>query len=206
MVVLLKGVSIGFFIAVPVGPVAILCIQRTLTRSRRHGLISGLGAATADAMYGAVAAFGLTMVSAYVQAHRAPFRLAGGLILCLLAVRTFYGKPLKRSKKKVTPKIYATNFFSTFLLTLMNPLTILAFMAVFTGSGLGHCERDQAAWLILGVFLGSGLWFLTLSFMAGQFKNVVNEEHMGMINKIAACLILAFGLFVMFQHRFTMFQ
>ena len=198
MYVLLKGLAIGFFVAVPVGPVAILCIQRTLSRSKRHGLISGLGAATADAMYGAVAAFGLTMVSEFVQAHRAPFRLAGGLILCLLAVRTFFVKGHKKPKE-VNPKIHATNFVSTFLLTLMNPLTILAFMAVFTGSGLGHCEQEEAAWLILGVFLGSSLWFLSLSFLAGQFKNIVNEEHMDIINKIAACLILAFGLFVMLR-------
>jgi threonine/homoserine/homoserine lactone efflux protein len=198
MYVLLKGLAIGFFIAVPVGPVAILCIQRTLTRSKRHGLISGLGAATADAMYGAVAAFGLTMVSGFVQAHRAPFRLAGGLILCLLAVRTFFGKVQKRPQQ-VNPRIYATNFVSTFLLTLMNPLTILAFMAIFTGSGLGHCEQGEAAWLILGVFLGSSLWFLSLSFLAGRFKSIVNEDHMGTINKIAACLILAFGFYVMLQ-------
>jgi threonine/homoserine/homoserine lactone efflux protein len=198
MYVLLKGLAIGFFIAVPVGPVAILCIQRTLTRSKRHGLISGLGAATADAMYGAVAAFGLTMVSEFIQAHRAPFKLAGGLILCLLAVRTFFVKA-QRQPKRVDPKIYATNFVSAFLLTLMNPLTILAFMAVFTGTGLGHCQREEAAWLIIGVFLGSSLWFLSLSFLAGQFKNVVNEEHMDIINKIAACLILAFGFFIMLR-------
>jgi threonine/homoserine/homoserine lactone efflux protein len=198
MYVLLKGLAIGFFIAVPVGPVAILCIQRTLTRSKRHGLISGLGAATADAMYGAVAAFGMTMVSGFVQAHRAPFRLAGGLILCLLAVRTFFGNVQKRPQQ-VNPRIYATNFVSTFLLTLMNPLTILAFMAIFTGSGLGHCEQGEAAWLILGVFLGSSLWFLSLSFLAGRFKSIVNEDHMGIINKIAACLILAFGFYVMLQ-------
>ncbi|MCP4452741.1 MAG: LysE family transporter [Planctomycetes bacterium] len=199
MHVLLKGLAIGFFIAIPVGPVAILCIQRTLTRSKRHGLISGLGAATADAMYGAVAAFGLTMVSAFVQAHRAPFRLGGGLILCLLAVRTFFGK-VQKQPEQTDPKIHATNFVSAFLLTLMNPLTILAFMAVFTGSGLGHCQRDEAVWLILGVFLGSSLWFLSLSFLAGQFKQVVNEDRMGIINKIAACLILAFGFFVMLRH------
>ncbi len=199
MHVLIKGLAIGFFIAVPVGPVAVLCIQRTLTRSKRHGLISGLGAATADAMYGAIAAFGLTMVSEFVQAHRTPFRLIGGLILCLLAIRTFFGK-VERQSKQVNSKIYATNFVSTFLLTLMNPLTILAFMAVFTGSGLGHCQQEEATWLILGVFLGSSLWFLTLSFLAGQFKNVVNEEHMGFINKIAACLILAFGIFIMLRN------
>ena len=199
MYVLLKGLAIGFFIAIPVGPVAILCIQRTLTRSKRHGLISGLGAATADAVYGAVAAFGLTMVSEFVQAHRTPFRLAGGLILCLLAVRTFFVK-IPKQPRQVNSAIHATNFVSTFLLTLMNPLTILAFMAIFTGSGLGHCEQEEAARLILGVFLGSSLWFLSLSFLAGQFKNVVNEDHMDVINKIAACLILAFGLFVMLRH------
>jgi len=153
-------------------------------------------------MYGAVAAFGLTMVSEFIQAHRAPFRTAGGLILCLLAIKTFFGKT-SELPKHVNATMHASNFFSTFLLTLMNPLTILAFMAVFTGSGLGHCEREEAAWLILGVFVGSSLWFLTLSFLAGQFKNVVNEEHMGVINKIAACLILAFGFYVMFQHKIS---
>lgn len=198
MYVLLKGIAIGFFVAVPVGPVAILCIQRTLTHSKRHGLISGIGAATADAVYGTVAAFGLTMVANFIKTHQTPFRIAGSLILCMLAVQTFF-KKIKEQSQPVTPSMHAGNFFSTLFLTLMNPLTILAFMAIFAGSGLGHCEPHEAAYLVSGVFLGSSLWFLTLSFLAGQFKNLVNEAHMGTINKISGCLILAFALFVMFK-------
>jgi len=193
-----KGLIIGFLIALPVGPVAIVCIHRTLAGSKRHGLISGLGAATADALYGGVAALGLSVTAAYFQRHAPVFQILGGSALCLLGIKTFFSMH-KKNRGPATHVIHAGNFFSTFLLTLMNPMTIVAFAIVFASSDL-HASHDMsAALLVCGVFCGSALWWLTLSILAGAFSNTVNEEHMGMINKTAGAFILLLGIWVFFR-------
>jgi threonine/homoserine/homoserine lactone efflux protein len=200
-----KGLIIGFLIALPVGPVAIVCIRRTLTLGKRHGLMSGLGAATADALYGAMAALGLTAVSGVIEENKTLFFILGGIVLCLLGVRTF----LCQSEKQTRPAdamAHAGNFFSTFFLTLMNPMTVLAFMAAFASSNLSAIENMSKPLLILGVFLGSGLWWITLSLLADLFSTVVNEAHMGTINKIAGTLIIICGVLVMLQAKYGEFK
>jgi len=197
----LKGLMIGFLIALPVGPVAIVCIRRTLTLGKRHGLMSGLGAAVADALYGAMAALGLTVVSGIIEENQTLFFILGGIVLCLLGVRTFLCQREKQARP-VDTMVHAGNFFSTFLLTLMNPMTVLAFMAAFASANLSAIAHMSKSLLILGVFLGSGLWWITLSLLAGVFRSVVNEEHMGTINRIAGTLIVICGVLVMLQAKY----
>jgi threonine/homoserine/homoserine lactone efflux protein len=201
MLVFLKGLIIGFLIALPVGPVAILCIHRTLAEGRRNGLISGLGAATADALYGAIAAFGITIISDFIKAYEVPFLLGGGIALCLLGIKTFLTKTPKQSRRQ-EKILRAGNFLSVFLLTLMNPLTVLAFMAVFAGSGLSGIREFSEIMLITGVFCGSCLWWLALSLLAGLFRTIVNEDHISAINKVAGTVIILFGLLVILQARY----
>ena len=165
---LISGLIIGFSIAAPVGPIGVLCIRRTLAEGRLHGLISGLGAATADAMYGCIAAFGLTFISGALVRQQVWLRLLGGTFLIFLGVKTVLAKPSEKlSSEKRTGLLGA--YGSTFFLTLTNPMTILSFAAIFAGIGLGSAVADysSAALLVFSVFAGSALWWLILSGTVG---------------------------------------
>jgi threonine/homoserine/homoserine lactone efflux protein len=198
----LRGVAIGFSIAAPVGPIGVLCIRRTLAEGLRCGFASGLGAATADAVYGCVAGFGLTAVSNLLVSQQTWLRLIGGLFLCYLGVTSFFTRPAQSaaaSKGGVLTGAYA----STFLLTLTNPMTILSFVAVFAGLGLGGGATDYAgaARLVLGVFLGSALWWLFLSGGVGLFREKLNTDHLRWVNRISGTIIAGFGLLALFSSQ-----
>ncbi len=132
---LFKGLVIGFSIAAPVGPISVLCIRRTLAKGRLSGIVSGLGAATADAVYGCVAVLGLTFISNGLINQQVWLRLIGGLFLCYLGIKTFFAKPAKRTALAGGNSL-AGAYTSTFFLTLTNPMTILFFAAVIAGFGL----------------------------------------------------------------------
>ena len=160
---ILRGFILGLAIAAPVGPIGVLCIRRTLAQGRTIGFVSGLGAATADALYGCIAAFGLTAISALLVRQRDMLSLLGGLFLCYLGVRTLLSRPAAEPVQ-AEGRGFAGAFFSTLLLTLTNPITILSFVAVFAGLGLGSGNGyGAAAAIVLGVFLGSAAWWFLLS-------------------------------------------
>src|SRR6185312_8691316 len=127
-----RGAILGFSIAAPVGPIGVLCIRRTLAGGRLVGLLSGLGAATADACYGAIAAFGLTAVSSRLVGHQDALRIVGGLFLLYLGIRTFFAAPAQTAKSGQRRQLLS-NYLSTLGLTLTNPTTILSFVALFAG-------------------------------------------------------------------------
>jgi len=192
---LLKGVILGFAIAAPVGPIGILCIRRTVQFGRFSGLFSGLGAAFADTIYGIIAAFGLTLVSDFLIAEQFWIRLVGGCFLLYLGARTFFAKPLER-QETVTHKTLISDFVSTFLLTLTNPMTILSYFAIFAALGITRHEGEYASagWLVFGVLIGSSLWWLILSEGVTLFRKRVSQRVMVWINRIAGGLIIAFGI------------
>ncbi|WP_448563568.1 LysE family translocator [Trichothermofontia sp.] len=142
--VFIKGMVIGFAIAAPVGPIGVLCIQQTLAEGQLMGLLSGLGAATADAVYGAIAGFGLTLAADFLLSYAAGLQLLGGLFLCYLGVRTFLTPPAVEAAT-VAGKGLLGAYASTFVLTLTNPATILAFIGVLTGLGILSSDRAAAA-------------------------------------------------------------
>jgi threonine/homoserine/homoserine lactone efflux protein len=189
----LKGLIIGFGMAVPIGPVGILCIRKTLVGGHLRGLIIGLGAATADSLFGSIAAFGLTFVSDVIASEHFWLRLVGGGILLFLGIRTFRAK----RKDPVVPyenKGMLGSYLSAFLLVLTNPVTIFAFIAVFAAFGLGHkLFIVSACILVLGVFTGSSLWFLILSYVATIFKKKLDSEGLRWVNRIAGVLIILSG-------------
>ncbi len=199
---LIRGLIIGFSIAAPVGPIGLLCIRRTLADGRAAGFVSGLGAATADGFYGVVAAFGLTIISNALIEDRVWLRLVGGAFLCYLGVRTFLAKPAPQaaSGEGMQP---AGAYISTLLLTLTNPLTILSFAAVFAGLGLGSAQRDYASAvvLVLGVFAGSALWWLTLSTGVGLLRTRVRPRLLVWVNRISGTIIAAFGVAALLSLR-----
>lgn len=190
-----RGLVIGFAIAAPVGPIGVLCIRRTLAEGRATGLVSGLGAATADAIYGFIAAFGLTWVSRTVIGQQMWIRLVGGLFLCYLGLKTFLSKPSEQGGS-AEGRGLGTAYVSTFFLTLTNPMTILSFTAVFAGLGIGSATGNyvSAALLVFGVFIGSALWWLILSGGVSVFRTKLEPRGLGWVNNVSGIIILAFGV------------
>lgn len=197
-----KGAVIGFSIAAPVGPIGLLCIRRTLAEGRAVGLATGLGAATADAAYGFVAAMGLTSISGFLVGQRWWLGILGGLFLCYLGIRTFLNRPAEQAAASRGAGV-AGAFLSTLFLTLTNPITILSFVAVFAGLGLGEApSQARAGGLVVGVFLGSACWWLLLSGGVALCRARIQSEWMQTINRVSGTLILAFGLYsLVMAHR-----
>jgi threonine/homoserine/homoserine lactone efflux protein len=190
-----KGFVIGFSIAAPVGPIGILCIQRTLSGGNVQGLVTGLGAATADALYGFIAAFGLTFVSNFLVDQSIWFRIIGGLFLCYLGIRAFLRKPQERAVSVANSTIFSA-YGTTFFLTLTNPMTILFFAGIFAGLGIvsESIHYASAGLMVIGVFSGSAAWWLLLSGATGIFRNKINEGKLALVNKISGIIILVFGV------------
>jgi threonine/homoserine/homoserine lactone efflux protein len=195
MHLLLRGIIIGFSIAAPVGPIGVLCIRRTLAHGRAAGFVSGLGAATADAVYGSIAGFGLATISGLLVNSQAWIRLFGGLFLCFLGMRTVLARPAERAQP--LSRVTLTGAYgTTFLLTLMNPMTILSFAAIFAGLGIAERARDYTAavLIVIGVFTGSVLWWLVLSGLASLFRDRFDARALRWVNRVSGVIVAGFGL------------
>ena len=192
--IFLRGLLLGLSIAAPVGPIGVLCIRRTLGAGIVSGIVSGLGAALADSLYGAVAAFGLTTLSALLLTYSDGFRLGGGLFLLYLGGKTFIARPAA-----VVPRNDAAgrlrDFSSALFLTLTNPMTILSFTAIFAGLGFGGGQNGLhlAGWLVGGVFSGSLLWWVLLSSLVGRFRHRLDSAAFRLINRASGIILLGFG-------------
>jgi threonine/homoserine/homoserine lactone efflux protein len=194
LTIFLKGILIGFAMAVPIGPIGIMCIRKTLAEGRLRGLIIGLGAATADFFYGCVAAFGITIISDTLVSQRIWIRLIGGLLLLYLGVRTFRKLPADPNIPLNDKGIFRS-YLSSLLITITNPLTIFAFIAVFAALGL---ENEAIIFsglaLVVGVFAGSFLWFLSLSSSVMLFRKKLDLIGLRWVNRIAGILIIISGI------------
>ncbi len=197
-----RGIAIGFSIAAPVGPIGLLCIRRTVAGGRVLGFVTGLGAAAADAIYGATAAFGLTAVSRLFVSHQGWLRLVGGAFLCYLGARTFVAKPAEQPVSVGAAGLLGA-FGSTLLLTLTNPLTILSFAAIFAGLGAAAPGADATAAgvLVAGVFIGSAAWWLVLSGVVGAFHGQLPPAALQWINRLSGAIIAGFGLIALLAAR-----
>ena len=195
---LIKGFIIGFSIAAPVGPIGVLCIRRTLVNGRLAGLLSGLGAATADAVYGAIAGFGLTVIAGFLLRQQSWLSLGGGLFLCFLGLKTALKQPTERLNSTGNRVGLVEAYASTFLLTLTNPATILAFLAIFAGLGVASGPRNyiSAALVVLGVFAGSALWWLVLSGSVSLLRSHLSPKRLRWVNRLSGLVITLFGLFI----------
>lgn len=192
----------GFSIAAPVGPIGILCIQRTLSEGRMIGFATGLGAATADGLYGCVAGFGLSAISSFFTSHQFGVRVAGGLFLCYLGIEAWRTRAAERNPTLLSANL-AGAYASTFFLTLGNPMTILSFSAVFASLGvIGEAQDFSAALrLVLGVFLGSAIWWLLLSFGVGLAREKFQERYGKWVNHISGIIIFGCGVLALAAAR-----
>ncbi len=196
----LRGLIIGFSIAAPVGPIGILCIRRTLSQGRASGFLSGLGAATADALYGCVAGFGLTVVSGFLVGQRFWIQLVGGVFLLALGVKTLRSVPAERAAAASGTGL-AASYVSTLFLTLTNPMTIISFAGIFAALGVADTGGDlsAAARLVLGVFVGSAAWWLLLSGGVGLLREKLSAGVLCWTNRLSGAILLAFGAVAVWQ-------
>ncbi len=190
-----RGLLIGLSIAATVGPMSILCMQRTLYKGQRYGLVSGLGIATADALYGCIAGFSLTAISQFLVAQQFWIRLLGGLFLVYLGLKTLLSKPPERAIEAKKADNFTAAYLSTLLLTLTNPLTILSFAAIFAGIGVGSASRSyaSASLVVLGVFVGSTLWWCILTSVISLLRRRFTPIWLLWINRASGVLIALFG-------------
>lgn len=194
---LFKGFIAGIVVTVPIGPVGLLCTHRILASGRMHGLISGLGAATADVIYSWVVALGLTIVSDFLVKEQMWFRLFSGIFLCLLGVKAFLTRRAKTGA--LADKLcHFNNFSSTLLLTLANPMSILVFAGIFAGLGIvgSGSSWGNAIPLVAGVFLGSMFWCVLLSVCVGVFHKRITDKTLVLIARIFGGILTTIGIVV----------
>ena len=189
-----KGFVAGLAIAVPVGPVNVLCASRTLSKGRLSGLISGFGAATADTLYGAIAGFSITFLIAFLEREEFWIRVIGGLLLVAIGVM-YFRKPAQAANLRAENGSARSDFSSTLLLTLTNPSTVLSFLAVLAGLGMGGHRAWWLTFLLVGgIFCGSMLWWVTLVLMVNRFRQRFDQRAIGWMNRIAGLAIGGFGV------------
>ncbi len=195
---ILKGMIIGFAIAAPVGPIGVLCIRRTLFNGWKVGVATGLGAATADAIYGCIAALGLTILSDILVNQQIWFKLIGGAFLIYLGVKAFLSQP-NQTSGEIKSTGLLSSYLSTWFLTITNPMTILSFIAIFAGVGLASSANITGLWLVFGVFCGSLSWWLLLSGGISLVRNRFKPAGLVWVNRISGLIIMAFGISAIFS-------
>ena len=192
---LIRGILTGLIIAAPVGPVNVLCMQRTVLKGWRAGIVSGLGAATADTLYGAIAGFSITFIIGFLERELAWIRLFGGILLVAIGAVYFFKPPASLADKKEGESSEPADFHSTLLLTFTNPTTVLSFLAVLAALGLG--ERRpwwMTVFLVAGIFCGSMLWWVILSSIVNRLRDRMTDKTLRWMNRIAGMAIGAFGV------------
>jgi threonine/homoserine/homoserine lactone efflux protein len=192
----LRGVLAGLAIAIPVGPVNVLCVSRTIACGRAAGLASGLGAALADTLYGGIAAFSISIIIDFLMEEIFWIRVLGGTLLIAIGIAYWFKKPrpLMESGKDSVHSAFVT----TLLLTLTNPTTVLSFLAVMTGLRLGEPRPStHTLFLVLGIFCGSMLWWVVLALVAGHYRKRFTDRAVVWMNRIGAVAITAFGVITM---------
>lgn len=197
-ILFIKVFFAGFLLSMPIGPVNLLCIRRTLNGGWTAGFVSGLGAATADTLYSFIAAFGVSFIMDFLMMEKTYFQIAGGLFLCYLGVHTYRLAPKEKNAAQVgrgMARAYAMALF----LTLSNPASILALMALFAGVGIVSQSSDLSSSILLalGIFSGSTLWWLTLCGIVNLFRNKFTSHGVRWLNRISGVIITAFGIFTL---------
>jgi threonine/homoserine/homoserine lactone efflux protein len=198
---LITGIVVGFLVAAPVGPVAVLCIQRTLLDGRLVGYATGVGAALADTVFGALAIFSVAVVEEFLDEHRPAVHLIGSIVLIVLGLRTMLARNNRASESARSPVIdhlsLLQSFMSSFLVTIFNPITILAFVSIFAAIRVSTTvEGLVGSWTIVaGVLLGALAWWWLLASVASVLRQRLTERSLRWLNRISGAVILGFGIY-----------
>lgn len=195
--ILIKGVALGFLASIPLGPIGIICIQRTLSKGRWSGFFSGLGAASADTFVAIIAGLGLSFVINFIKSNSNILILLGGILLLFLGARIFYKSPVKQVReRKMNKNNLYTDYLSVLILTLSNPIAVFVFIAVFTGLNLvkGSHNFFFNILIFLGIFIGASLWWFSLTSVVNVYRAKFRLKNLWWLNKITGAIIFAFGI------------
>ncbi len=196
IIALLKGVLVGISVSVPLGPIGVICIQRTINQGFKAGAVSGIGAALGDTFYAIIAIFGITLLSNFIDSQQVFLRIVGSVFLVYLGFRIFNTNPAKTARNKNKKKQNAvTNFLSVFFLAISNPLTILAFSIGLTSFKIVHGDMSVGSnmLLTLGIFFGAAFWWLALSSTVNNYRERFRLRTLLWINKITGSLVVLLG-------------
>ncbi|WP_138379762.1 LysE family translocator [Luteithermobacter gelatinilyticus] len=199
------GILIGILVAAPMGPVNIICIRRALAYNAWNGFLVGMGAALADTLFGAVAAFGLSTLTRLILEFNGWFEVCGGIVLLIVGVNIWRKHPhLSDVQDQNGDWVKAS--IGTFALTITNPMTILGFVALFAGLGLGRLGESlpNALLVIAGVFLGSSLWWFALTEGVAHMKKKLSDDHLLWINRLSSVVVIGFGLWALGKNLYLL--
>jgi threonine/homoserine/homoserine lactone efflux protein len=190
-----QGIIIGLTLAVPVGPISLLCIRRAIADGRLHGIVSGLGVATADSLYAAIAVLGLTVISGLILAQQVFCRSVAGFVLIAVGIKVFLAVPPEPGGNRGHAS-YQNDYFSMLAVALANPLTILFFIVVLPGFGivLGGTSLIASFEFVLGIFAGSVAWWIILCGAVGSVRSRLSIRNLRLINRISGTLIICAGI------------
>lgn len=207
---LLKGFVVGICASVPLGPIGVLCIQRTLSKGRNSGFITGLGAAVSDTVFAAVSLLSISYVQKLLSDYRYLVMIAGGIIVGIFGVRLFMTNPVKQIRRvKSGNRHYWQDFFSTVLMTITNPGAFFLMLGLFAFIGISRVEAEpleRIAVTLAGVFAGAALWWHILSTGINQFRNKLRLRQLIMINRVAGVVIMVLGLISLFEGIYRFFM
>jgi threonine/homoserine/homoserine lactone efflux protein len=193
---LIKGIIIGLLASVPLGPIGVICIQRTINKGQLSGFLSGMGAASADTIFAAIAGFSLTIIISYIEERHIIFQAVGGVIVLFLGIKIFYTNPirqLRRHKRKKDNLI--EDYFSILAVTITNPLAIFLFIALFASLGVVTGNSNPLLSLVTtgGVFIGASVWWYILTSLVNAYRKKFRLRQLWWINKISGAAIFTLG-------------
>lgn len=201
------GIIAGLISSVPLGPIGVLCVQRTISVSHRAGFISGLGAAFADTVFAALAIFALSYVTGFIDRYQIWVEAIGGLLVVVFGL-TIFLKKVKRPSVSQTKNNDVTNFGTVLFLTLPNPAYFLIFVTIFAAIGIGAVELDATQkWLVVGgVFVGAGCWWFLLTWVVNKFRKKFSMRSLWWINKISGGVIMLLGAYAVLMVIYMLIQ
>ncbi len=195
LTLIVKGIFIGLLVSIPLGPIGVLVIQRTVNKNRIAGFLSGMGAALSDTLYAIVAGFSLTFIIDFIRVHEVFFQSVGAVVVLALGISIFFKNPVTDLRRnRLRGNTHFQDIVSSFLVTISNPLTVFVFLAVFTSSGVAvNLEKPyHSLFVIPGIFLGASLWWFSLSGIVSLFRHKINLRVLWWINKTAGTVIILF--------------
>lgn len=194
---ILYGLVVGIIIAIPIGPAALLMIQRTLSKGKGPGLVSGLGTATSDTLYSVLALLSLSFIQGFIEGHKSLLLVIGGLIVCYLGFAIFRTNPIRLLKRNKESHRYWQDWFTGFLMSITNPGTLVIILSVFAAVGIHNLEIENAEDVLLtlcGVFGGETLWWFFLSRLISRFRQNFRLRTLATINMASGAFIMVLGL------------
>jgi threonine/homoserine/homoserine lactone efflux protein len=195
-ILFIKGIIVGISTSAPLGPLGILCIQRTINKGVLSGFVTGFGAAFADIIYASIAGFGISIIADFLREYQIIIRILGGIILLIVGIMIFRSNPVKQIRQQ-NQQNYFGYFISSLFITITNPITIVVFGAVFASLGLDQVSSMNPIIITLaGIFSGALLWWLSLIISVNIFRNKIRLRNLWWINKITGVLVSLFGLAV----------